>query len=62
MKKTYITPAVDITIVAGACQTLVGSPLDASKGSAALNEIDAGTDAMTKRNSYNVWDDDWSAE
>ena len=60
MKKTYIIPH---TLVVRTAHHL---PLCLSVGMAGVPdntlfiESDATGEAMTKGNSYNVWDDDWS--
>jgi len=58
MKKTYIIPEMLIVRVS---QTLplMGSLTTAG---ASFYETDATSEALTKHNSYSVWDDDWSGE
>lgn len=58
MKKTYIIPQVLIV------RTAQHLPICGSltPDQAIFFESDATTDAMTKGNRYNVWDEDWSAE
>ena len=65
MKKTYITPELKAVYTA---QTLLQSgslTISGTTGSATFYDGDATSAAMVKgdrgsRESYNVWDDDWS--
>ena len=65
MKKTYITPELKAVYTA---QTLLQSgslTIDGNSGSATFHNADATGAAMVKgdrgsRESYKVWDDDWS--
>lgn len=62
MKKTYIIPSTQITILSGKEIILEGSSLhlDGDNITGSLYDDKTATSAgMTK--SYSVWDEDWSA-
>ena len=63
MKKTYQIPTMTVTSVE-VQNIIANSPLSVTKDgdTAGLNDTKAtaGTDAMVKDNSYDVWSDDWS--
>ena len=59
MKKTYIIPAMDVTlVVAGQMIAASITKVDGDSG-IGIGTGETPTDADVKGNSYNVWDDDW---
>ena len=58
MKKTYIIPEM-LTVRVSQTLPLMGS---LTPDGATFYETDAINEALTKHNSYSVWEDDWSDE
>ncbi len=56
MKKTYIIPELNITKLAVENMIAVSGP----ETTESRADQDAGMDVKADRQSYNVWDDDWS--
>jgi len=56
MKKTYISPALNVTTLTFENMIAVSGPEVTTKAATQ----DAGMDVKQNRNDYNVWDDDWS--
>ena len=64
MKKTYIIPEMDITVLEMQ-QIIAASPLNVTKDgdttSFKTGQATSGADGLVKGgNDYDVWDDDWS--
>ena len=57
MKKTYISPAMDVTLVVAG--QMIAASITGVEGPIGLGEGEAPEEADVKGNSYNVWDDDW---
>ena len=56
MKKTYIIPELNITTLA--VENMIAQSGPTTSSQAARQDVDM--DVKADRESYNVWDDDWS--
>jgi len=57
MKKIYQTPALQLTEIC--CETLIAESLHKYSGDGGTQLVKEDA-TSTSRDSYNVWDDDWS--
>ena len=60
MKKTYIIPAMDVTLVVA--EEMIAGSITGVGGDSGIEIGDGETpgEADVKGNNYNVWDEDWS--
>lgn len=60
MKKTYITPSLQITKIS--CEKMVAESYGISNTVINEDAMVKGQSSSSSSSRYNVWDDDWSAE